>query len=92
MVTRKRKGQHRQAVDAMVEALATGQEHGALIESCRSLAVLVDAVPAFDDKLWREYRLALKALMDRMPDAASSDDFDAEFDALRAEVGDTANT
>lgn len=91
MVTRKH-GQHRQAVDAMVAALTTGQEHGALIESCRSLADLVDTDPAFDDKLWREYRLALKALMDRMPDGAKDDDFDAEFDALRAEVGDTANT
>lgn len=92
MVARKRKGTHRAAVDAMVAALTTGQEHGALIESCRSLADHIDSWPEFDDKLWREYRLALKALMDRMPDGAKDDDFDAEFESLRTKVGNSANT
>lgn len=91
MVKRK-PGQHREAVDCTVAALATGPEHAALVESCRALADELDQSLEFDEHMWREYRLALKALMDRMPDGGSDDDFDAEFDALSTEVGDSSNS
>ena len=76
----------------MVAALPTGPEHAALIAACQTLADQLDAAEAFDDKLWREYRLALKALMERAAGGTEDDDFDAEFDSLRTEVGNTAES
>lgn len=80
---------HRAALERTVAAMVTGPEHSAMVELCRSLADAVDSAAGFDDKLWREYRMALRALMDRAS-GGSSDDFDAEFDALRTAVGDPA--
>lgn len=83
-------GPHRTAVDRAVEALATGPEHAALVESCRALADELDQTLEFDERLWREYRFALKALMER----ASGDndgDFRSELEAMRTEVGDSSN-
>lgn len=82
---------HRASLERTVAAIVTGPEHSAMVELCRSLADSVDAAVAFDDKLWREYRMALRALMDRTS-GGSSDDFDAEFDALRTSVGDSAKS
>lgn len=91
MVTPRKRvpGAQRAAVDRMVDALATTPAHAALVESCRALADHLDRLPpsTFDEKLWREYRFALHALLERVS-GGSSDDFDAEFDRLRAEVGD----
>jgi len=79
---------HVEAVEMMVEALATGPEHAALIEACRALARTVDE-SGFDDRLWREYRLALKALMDGASGGSDDGDaFDEEFKRMRAAVGD----
>lgn len=55
----------RSSLDRQIAALATGEEHAGLVELCRSLADVLDAageVP--DDKLVREYRLALSLLSD----------------------------
>lgn len=92
MVTRRKRGGHRVAVDQMVEALATGPQHAALVEACRSLADAVDAVTEFDDRLWREYRFTLRALLERASGGSHNDDFDAEFESLRTEVGNSADT
>lgn len=89
MVKRKT-GQHRTAVDRTVEALATGPEHAALVESCRALADELDRAAEFDEHMWREYRFALKALMER----ASGDndgDFRSELEAMRTEMGNPSN-
>lgn len=61
------------ALDASVEAMATGPEHGALVALCRSLASSMDVSAGvwcsecerggWDERLWREYRLALDQLM-----------------------------
>lgn len=96
MVTRKKPleafGRQRSALEATIAALPTGVEHAAHVETCRGLADLLDSLPlaAFDDKLWREYRLALRALFDGATGGPDDDDFDAEFDALRAQMGDSA--
>lgn len=81
----------RMALERSLTAMATGPEHAALVELCRSLADTVDAAGYFDDKLWREYRMALRSLMERAT-GGSADDFDAEFDALRTSVGDPAES
>jgi hypothetical protein len=73
----------------MVAALVIGPQDAALVESCRALASELDRGVEFDDRLWREYRFALRALLERAS-GGSSDDFDAEFDRLRTEVDDPA--
>lgn len=78
---------HRAAVDKMVEALATRQEDAALVELCRGLADELDRADGFDDRLWREYRFALKALLERAS-GGSSDGIDDELQCLRSEMGD----
>ena len=55
-------GSHVAALVVQVEAMATGREHRALVAVVKDLAALLDASDAFDDKLFREYRLALKDL------------------------------
>lgn len=83
-------GPNRRALEEQVEAMATGQEHRALVEAARSLADRVDGLvemDIFDDKAWREYRLALTSLREAVGDGGSSeDDIVAE---LRAEVRDS---
>lgn len=92
-MTRRKKPEHgpqRAALEAAVAALVTGPQHAALIESCRAIADFIDGCPVFDDKAWREYRLALKALYDHATGGGDEDDFDREFDELRTTVGDAA--
>ena len=50
------------ALVVQVAAMATRREHRALIAVLKDLAVLLDVSDVFDDKLFREYRLALKDL------------------------------
>ena len=62
---------HRVALEKQIEAMATRIEHRALVESCRALADLVDSLDCFDALVWREYRLALKALGEAVTDGGS---------------------
>ena len=55
-------GVHVGALVVQVEAMATGREHRALIAVLSDLAALLDASDEVDDKMFREYRLALKDL------------------------------
>lgn len=65
-------GRNRAALESSIQHLATGPQHEALIEHCRSLADLMDLSQrsicpecerfAYDDKVIREYRLALGVL------------------------------
>lgn len=74
--------------------VGSGAEFAALVEACRSLATRIDATARFDDKLWREYRLALAGLMGAVRDGRS-DEYDAistEFADLDAALGHTKNT
>ena len=80
-------GANRDALEEQVEALATGREHRALVEVCRGLADRVDAEEGFDDALWREYRLNLKALREAVS-GGGDDTFDLVAE-LRAEVRDS---
>jgi len=78
-------GSNRAGLERTIAALATGLEHSALVEACRSLADRVDLIEGmggFDDKAWREYRLALTGLME----ASSGDDsgLDREIAELRS--------
>lgn len=86
-------GLQRRALEEQVEAMALGKEHRALVESCRALADRVDylgSIEAFDDKAWREYRLALKALTEAVTDDSSSpDSFEKWLSDSRGEVRDT---
>lgn len=64
-------GPNRQAFEEAIRAMATGPEHSAEIQACRHLADRVDEVIArggFDDKAWREYRLALRSLREAVAD------------------------
>lgn len=86
-------GPNRAALELAVSALATARQHEALVESCRGLADVLDMLSAggrFDDRAWREYRLALKALMGATSSDAD-DGIDSLVDAMRAEMGDTAD-
>ena len=79
---------NRAALETQVEAMATGPEHRALIQSCRTLADHVDSLDYFDDKAWREYRLALDALMEAVDDGGP-DPYDNFIEGLRSKVRDT---
>ncbi len=83
----KRQGANRKALEVSLTALAVYDEHKALVESARSLADMVDASDVFDDKLWREYRLALVNLMDA--GSGGVDELAAEIEELRSTMGDT---
>jgi len=65
--------------------MATGREHRALVAVLMELAVLLDASDGFDDKLFREYRLALKDL-EEVCGGDSSDSYSEFLAGLR---GDT---
>lgn len=84
-------GPNRAALEEQLKAMATGQEHRALAAACRHLADIVDALPAFDDKAWREYRLALEALGKAVNTDARAPSFEDLVAGLRAEVPDPAN-
>ena len=83
-------GSHVAALVVQVEAMATGREHRALIAVLSDLAVLLDASDVFDDKLFREYRLALKDL-EEVCGGDSSDSYSEFLKGLRggAEVRDS---
>ena len=79
------------ALEIQISALNPGDEVAALVASCRTLARYVDAgledVDA--DKVWREYRLALAALLGACSDGDPLDPFGAtrrEFADLDAEL------
>lgn len=86
-------GPNRLAVDELVEALPPDSKVAAVmpfIEAVRTLAEIVDShLPGFDDKAWREYRLALRALREETSDGGS-DQFDIVTE-LRASLGDSEN-
>ena len=76
-------------MERALPALAVGVEHSALVEAARSLAEWVDAAP-FLDAAWREYRLALRNLMEATA-SGGSDAFNDFLDDLRAKVPDGAD-
>ena len=83
----------RESLESTLEALATGAEHAALARAALSLADLLDArlcvecgAGMFNDALWREYRLALRNLMEATSDGGS-DEFAEAVAELRAEMG-----
>ena len=76
-------GSHVAALVVQVEAMATGREHRALVAVLSDLAVLLDASDVFDDKLFREYRLALKDL-EEVCSGDSSDAYQDFVDGLRS--------
>ena len=78
-------GPHRASLERSLSALAVYDEHAALVESARSLAVAIDEADTFDDKLRREYRLALDALMEA--GSGGVDELELEAERLRATVG-----
>lgn len=84
-------GSNRAALEEQIDAMATGREHRALVESCRVLADVVDALEVFDDKAWREYRLALAALREATGDNAP-DSFESLTEELRAKVPDSEDS
>ena len=67
--------------------MALGREHRALVQSCRGLADELDNMSSFDADVWREYRLALKALGEAVEVGGDSDTL-AEFFSLRGSVRD----
>jgi len=78
-------GPNRQALEVAIRALATGPEHAAEVQACRHLADQVDEVLArggFDEKAWREYRLALKSLREAVADG-DSDPIQEAIERLR---------
>lgn len=89
-VAGRRKGPIRLALERSVRALAVGQEHAVLVETCRMLADAMDW--GFDDRVAREFRLSVKALME----ATANGGFDAFEQAVedlrsRASLGDPAD-
>lgn len=87
-----KRGTNRAAVDDTLRSISEsgrlGDDHGALVQACRSLADAVDAAPD-NASLWREYRGALAELAELT--RAEDDAFAALYDRLRAPMGDTAN-
>lgn len=87
--SRRRKGVVRLALERSVRSLAVGAEHAVLVESCRRLADEVDGMVVFDDRVFREFRLAVGVLMEATADGGS-DAFEAALAELRSRsaVGD----
>lgn len=86
------RGPNRAALEEQIEAMATGREHRALVESCRQLADQVDrsiARGGFSDKAWREYRLSLRALREAVADGGDGDPIHSWIDQSRGKVRDT---
>ncbi len=86
-------GRNRRAVAETVRALrAAGrleEVDRAVVVAAEALADAVDAVPD-SAPLWREFRAALRDLMEVGRDAGG-DDLDALLSGLRSEVGDSAH-
>ena len=83
-------GLNRDALEGALEALATGPEHDAIVQVCRTLADVVDAAAdsgKFNHNASREYRLALETLMEATAHSGS-DAFLGWLDQMRAPVGD----
>ena len=76
-------GSHVAALVVQVEAMATGREHRALVAVVSDLAALLDASDVFDDKMFREYRLALKDL-EEVCSGDSSDAYQDWVEGLRS--------
>lgn len=70
-----------EALESSVAAMATGPEHTALIELCRVAAQAVDDTEFFDEKMFREYRLALNDLMGAV-DFELGSELDAKLEAF----------
>ena len=79
-------GSNRTALETAVGQMATGPHHAALIELCRTLADTIDRADEFDDKAFREYRMALGKLMEAA--GGGVDELDLEVSELRASVRD----
>ena len=84
MMAKVRSG-HVDALARQVEAMATGPEHAAFIRYALGLARLIDASGVFDEKLWREYRLSLRALQESVGDQFGPDELE-ELWALKGRV------
>jgi hypothetical protein len=69
-------GPNRAALEIQIEAMATGREHRAQLQACRALADQVDAMRVYDEKVWREYRLALRDLREAVADGGTDPDAD----------------
>ena len=72
-----------EAVERTLALVGGLESASAEVEAVRMLAAELDLAPG-DTDLWREYRLALKALREVLGsnDAESSEDLDSEFAAL----------
>lgn len=81
-------GRLRASLEVSVGALATQPEHAALVEAARFAADCVDASDEWDERRVREYRFALKALMEATAHAGS--DAFADLQRQLAAVGDEA--
>ena len=79
-------GANRAALETAVGQMATGPHHAALVELCRTLADTIDSADEFDDKAFREYRMALAKLMEAA--GGGVDELDLEVSELRASVRD----
>lgn len=82
-----------EATERAIGAMATSEEHAAHVQSLRMLAIRLDDVfdaGEFDDKAWREYRLALASLREATS-GGGSDPYDDFLENVRAEMGDTKN-
>ena len=55
---------HAVAVGRMLEALGDQPKASAVVALVQGLASLLDADPNADAEIWREYRMALKTLME----------------------------
>ena len=91
---RKKHGPNRKALEVQITAMQAASEHAALVESCRQLADVVDAQVAnsiFDDKAWREYRLALAELGKAVNAGDGSQSFQEFQASLRASIPDPAH-
>lgn len=73
------------AVDRMLESVGSSDDFAAEVELARGLAGQVDLNPD-DANLWREYRMALKALREAM---SGDDSVDAPVVDLLARLGRT---
>ncbi len=88
MVTRKRqRGYLRRGLDEQIRTMHIGTERAAAVALCRKLADRLDS-RGLNDKLLREYRLALRLLTDDVV-SGSGDAFEkllAEFTKREAEA------
>lgn len=87
-------GSNAEAVELALRSMTTGPEHAAMVQSVRALAArldYLDGVGAFDDKAWREYRLAWSVLWEATK-RDGTDPYDEFLKGLRTPVGDTSDS